>query len=775
MKRGSKILVFVFLSFILISASIAFVSAGFFSNIFSKQTGEVVNPTPRNFSCIDSDGGKNYYAKGTITVNGQNVFEDYCFNDVFTTNTELEEGVCYDSGWGKLYYQCPNGCSNGACVNSTDIYYPAPFIVNGIVDVAIIYGTQQGASAMEIVQAGNIQDDLKSKMTTTLGNTLVIDSQLDSVKTKGWIVVGTPCSNSAVFASLGLTLATCSSGASKLGIGPGQFTIQSIVGQNGNPILLVVGYTVGDVVNATKYLLSHQVKTSIGYKYISTATNNQTTPCTDTDGGINVNIRGYCKDSRGTFSDGCLAADGSGPSSTGAYVDEAFCMTDEMVQYCKQYNSAEYCDNLPRECYSAPMLPPSSAPGLAWSYFPQKNEYFCKNGCLNGACISDNQTNQTTTCTDSDGGINYYLKGTLTNSGSQTNYLTLTHDDFCWSNSSGQYVNEFYCSNGYQASKLYLCPDGCLNGACIQPQNQTNRTNTCTDSDGGINYYVKGEAVSSNQSIEGRIDCCKMSSDMGPCVIEGPYLHEATCNTSGVPSSIFYACPNGCRDGVCLPVNQTNTTNPVCTDSDGGKNYFKKGNITVNGQKVFEDYCFNDVFTTNTELEEGVCYNESNAVWGELYYQCPNGCSNGACLPDNQTNQTGCTIDSDCGERGVCREGVCYLTPIVTIYCHTNADCEAGYQCSNTSCVQVKPARQNTSISCDSGCVLNNRCYPFGYRKSGQYCSENSQLTAQVGNNEPCENNFECKTNACINNQCINQGLFQRFLNWFKIFNRSKK
>ncbi|MBU3964242.1 hypothetical protein KJ562_00690 [Patescibacteria group bacterium] len=86
---------------------------------------------------------------------------------------------------------------------------------------------------------------------------------------------------------------------------------------------------------------------------------------------------------------------------------------------------------------------------------------------------------------------------------------------------------------------------------------------TCTDSDGGANYFVKGSSSSSVSGVEGRVDCCKAlySTEMGnsvdhigpgggPCVTSGLYLYEAICQ-NGVPYTTVHACSNGCQDGVC--------------------------------------------------------------------------------------------------------------------------------------------------------------------------------------------------------------------------------
>jgi len=45
--------------------------------------------------------------------------------------------------------------------------YPAPFVSGGSANVAIVYGTGTGFSALDVVQAGNIQSNLQSKMGAT--------------------------------------------------------------------------------------------------------------------------------------------------------------------------------------------------------------------------------------------------------------------------------------------------------------------------------------------------------------------------------------------------------------------------------------------------------------------------------------------------------------------------------------------------------------------------------------------------------------------------------
>jgi hypothetical protein len=81
----------------------------------------------------------------------------------------------------------------------------------------------------------------------------------------------------------------------------------------------------------------------------------------------------------------------------------------------------------------------------------------------------------------------------------------------------------------------------------------SNSTSTCTDSDGGLNYYVRGmlsgyDSIRKNWTSE---DIC----DKETCINCGHYnegqLHEVSCNNSQLEST-NYQCPNGCSNGACV-------------------------------------------------------------------------------------------------------------------------------------------------------------------------------------------------------------------------------
>ena len=69
--------------------------------------------------------------------------------------------------------------------------YPAPFVSGSTSNVAIVYGTGSGVSSLDLIQAGNIQTDLQSRLgSSTTSTTTSISGEgisLDSGSTKIWL------------------------------------------------------------------------------------------------------------------------------------------------------------------------------------------------------------------------------------------------------------------------------------------------------------------------------------------------------------------------------------------------------------------------------------------------------------------------------------------------------------------------------------------------------------------------------------------------------------
>ncbi len=90
--------------------------------------------------------------------------------------------------------------------------------------------------------------------------------------------------------------------------------------------------------------------------------------------------------------------------------------------------------------------------------------------------------------------------------------------------------------------------------------------------------------------------------------------------------------------------------------------------------------------------------------------------------------------------------------------------------CGMGSCVP-EPEPSNISdgggfYSC-SGCEVDEKCYPIGYRKSGQYCEIDNVFVSQIEKGE-CDNSFECASNVCISGECLTESFIEKIIAWFK-------
>jgi hypothetical protein len=121
----------------------------------------------------------------------------------------------------------------------------------------------------------------------------------------------------------------------------------------------------------------------------------------------------------------------------------------------------------------------------------------------------------------------------------------------------------------------------------------------------------------------------------------GETVVEAYCSNNEI-KTYSYNCPNGCRDGACLQIPEE----PRCTDSDGGRDYYKKGTVEwyVPDYGTFwkqTDTCRQTPDSGNTYsgdyLIEMTCEgqiedNPLGTALSAVTYKCPNGCRDGACL-----------------------------------------------------------------------------------------------------------------------------------------------
>lgn len=306
------------------------------------------------------------------------------------------------------------------------------------------------------------------------------------------------------------------------------------------------------------------------------------TLCVDSDGGVDYYTKGVVNISSIEFEDWCL---------NDTYVHEMYC-------------------------------------GFAAT---NSEDYECPYGCSNGVCVQENETNQTTAnCTDTDDGKNYYVKGTITTSYDENSDPHIVEGkghvtDRCVNDTQ---LDEYYCENGYGKGISITCP--CEDGICTGPfcgdafcnlnENSTTcpedcSTNvTCTDSDEGLDYSVKGSASGMRRSgvFENNTDKC----------VDNITLLEWYC-IDGLLDGFWYECPSGCAGGACTSIIN-------CTDSDGGKNYYTYGKIEYvnNPAGILAEYDVCD----GEYLTERICVDATDNSKNFVKYKCPNGCEDGVCI-----------------------------------------------------------------------------------------------------------------------------------------------
>jgi subtilisin family serine protease len=278
--------------------------------------------------------------------------------------------------------------------------------------------------------------------------------------------------------------------------------------------------------------------------------------------------------------------------------------------------------------------------------------------CENGICIKEIVTNVTNmTCTDTDNGKNFFLKG-------NTTVNNITKIDFCsWERDKGFMVNEYYCSNNQSASIKYTCPGNCVDGACVQVANQTT---TCTDSDGGINYYTQGNfsGIYNGTFVSNKDKCLDPTTwDETP---SSEWLGEGYCDANKL-NILKYKCTNGCKNGVCLPKTISNIT---CTDTDNGRDYLKRGSVygICGDCKPPVAGSNSDMCDDTSKLREFYCVNST--TWLREIVSCPSGykCENGACIQAVQNQTINCK-ESDGGINYEVKGVACMGSNCVTDYC----------------------------------------------------------------------------------------------------------
>ncbi len=746
----------------------------------------LVSPVYAETNCTDSDGGQNYYAFGWVNMSpsGLQYIPDSCSGSI------LIEQYCDGlSNFNNVTYNCTDGCSNGACINATTCTSGWKCKDSG---TKAYQNTDCSWSSITNCTYGCANGACKCQESNTCADDVTLHS------------VTTSCSGSDTFCPYGCTNGVCLNDTGNVKYSKRiryncnapdtnnwcpacDGWTASVIGSNG------VDKDAGcpsSCSNMQTFNYDDNTNWHI-CKYTKTPAQN----CTDSDGGIILDKKGICKESSSTSLTktikigGAITVEIDGKSyEIGIAIIEQVSAVDYTTISVSDTAAAQNIGNTVVSGGESRRLSEGSTERIgdlsiyakSIYYSAQDSyaelvikgagtyedkctdstanehrikEYYCSqnsckfqyskceesgfSGCSNGACVQV----QNQTCTDSDGGKNYYVKGTAT-AGSQS------LSDHCNDKYS---LTEKFCSGNEIKWETYNCPHGCSEGACMLNASINTtcikkedkcclgdkcvsssvtcskgyipifegcneqcvpkkgcKPSHCTDSDGGANYYTFGYI---NSSIGG------YSPDK--CA-DDKTLIEQYCSNE-YPADISFKCPNGCKEGVCVSSSEKPPVEPAkkCIDSDGGKNYYIKGATKGHYMNEF-GYGYDSCIKSPDELKEV----ESSPYIGELYcrddvnidytiYTCPNGCKKGACIKSS-------------GEGGNASEERC------------------------------------------DGCLYKGKCLYWGIRVEGKYCSISTELAKQKSGEESCDNNFECESNVCVNSKCLSQGFIQRVINLLK-------
>ncbi len=469
--------------------------------------------------------------------------------------------------------------------------------------------------------------------------------------------------------------------------------------------------------------------------------------CKDTDNGINPNTYGYVyftdnPDSH--YEDSCIGTD---------QVVEHYC-EDNMVQFSYPHcpngclngacivtpvcgdtwcNGEETCETCPTDCGPCTC---TDADGdgydhIDWRHCPTGDD--CRddipsinpgateicNNYIDDDCdglIDTNDPIDCPLCSDTDYGLNYYEKGTV------TDINGVVKEDVCYYTNDGT-LAEYYCNPETHtwAYDLYQCPYWCSDGVCV---------NNCMD-------RICGDGETCFNCPQDCGDCC----GNGECDYEettitcpedcGSVCGDGVCNGAESAENCPHDCTSVCGDRECTHTEtaQTCPEDCICTDTDGGIDYFKRGTVNDMYGITHVDACNP---SNSQELFERYC----NAL-GELetdYYTCPVACSGDICVDsycgDNKC--TGSETSSSCPEDcGVCACG----DEICDLRCETCDSCseDCGDCCGNGECDYGENC--NTCPEDCGDCCGNGACETY-WGETALNCQEDCLISCKHGYQE---------------------------------------
>jgi hypothetical protein len=352
----------------------------------------------------------------------------------------------------------------------------------------------------------------------------------------------------------------------------------------------------------------------------------------------------------------------------------------------------------------------------------------------------------------------------------------------------------------------------------ISEENETNNvleqtytfaaTPSCYDSDGGKNYYLKGQTTGASKCVVQ--EDCSSSAVKDICGkdanIEGNpqtsnSLEEYFCK-EGYRYVDFYECPKGCKDGACL--SETKINPPIPNEPTQYSDYLIEKDI-LQSEGSDEDYIY-----LKSDIGADWGLDIAGNIEQEGYvadYKCANGCTAKATvinfdsslnLEDSIKSFCNSSIALECEKAEIDGKLIYsirftrgygafwnYKNKIITTWATELCDKSDSSGClsivgiakaylakypSEVGMAQTTPGTVITptpivivtpigTVSCQ-GCVFDSTCLAYGHRikinGTPSYCEAlGASFMPQKEKEEECQNDYECLTNDCKDGKCV--------------------
>lgn len=408
-------------------------------------------------------------------------------------------------------------------------------------------------------------------------------------------------------------------------------------------------------------------------------------------------------------------------------------------------------------------------------------------------------------CIDSDGGVEIYIKGVLTSASGSS------HTDYCYNddypsdydieNNSGHSVIEMFCTDeGIIGAETFGCPNGCENGACVVAY--------CEQS--GYFCVPDRDCSSSGSMGEGFFcesvgdTCCETKKETPLSIkLVGPMGRFSYSNiTDGIPENIGVYAETS-KPSVCL-YSLSGVENMSVFSHTGNLSHYNDIPMLEPGEYKLDVLCRDD---DDNEVDSHVGF-EIEIIDFEIVGYCIADVSNcPSPIKNRDTLLYGLIWEMDAfvkegGETVLGTSKTCVVDVNENRFwdfeaegagaCAVVTEVEDWGYFDNTKkeeeilkafkesggSTEVLDAADATEAFAEieseevihsvcAGCLGEDKCYPYNFRVSGNYCNIEGELVSQLEDEAFCDNDFECRSNLCVGGKCLGSGLWQKILDFF--------